>query len=91
MKLAEEKATWGQKPKPASQKEKLQKWKEHFKKHSGETKKKITEISTKEIINDLLDIKLRHFTKEELVTVLKRAENLHVSTKNLLIYRRKEI
>ena len=60
--------------KAASQEDRLLKWKEHFKNLLGNPPK-ITDKNIQKISNSQLDIKLGHFTIDELETVLRAIKN----------------
>ena len=84
------KSTFRAKLKAASQKERLQIWKEHFK-NLLENPPEVTNKTIKKIICSQLD--LRQFMKEELDAVQKKklkAEKVQATMKYLLEYRRQE-
>ena len=64
--------------KAAHQEERIQKWKEHFKNLLGNFPKVTGKPITK-IINNQLDIKLGHFTQEELDVELTKIKNRKVA------------
>ena len=72
--VSRKKSTSRAKLKAASQKERLKKWKTHFKNLFGNPLK-ITDKSIKEILNSQLDIKLRPFMKEELDAIQKKMKS----------------
>ena len=76
----------------ACQKERLQKWKEHFKNLLGKPPE-VTDKIIKYIIYSQLDIKLGQFMEGEFDPKLKKrvkTENLKASTKYFLKYGRQE-
>ena len=74
MKLVEENAPLNKKLKAASEQERLQMWKEHFKYLLGKTPE-ITDKSIETIIHHQLDIILGDFSEDELEAVLKSMKN----------------
>jgi len=72
--ISDRKSTSRSKLKATSQKDRLQKWKDHFQKLLGKPPK-IIENNTQKIIDRQLDIKLGDFTTEELNEVLKKLKS----------------
>ena len=72
--VSRRKSTAKAKLKAASQQERVKLWEQHFKNLLG-SPSKITDEPITRIISKQLDIKLGHFTKEELDSVLKKIKN----------------
>ena len=75
--------------KTASQEERLQKWKVHFKNLLGKSSK-ITDKPTEKIINSQQDIKLGQFIEVDAIRKKFKAEKLQILAKYFLKYGRQE-
>ena len=72
--MSRRKSTAKAKLKPTSQEERIQLWKQHFENLLGNPSNVSHETITR-IIKEQFDIEVRHFTQEELDSVLRKIKN----------------